>query len=569
MKNYWKKISARYKVYFSIILLCIMAFTFFSFEEKDFKIAKNLDIFVSLFKEVNLNYVDEKDPEDLINASIQGMLESLDPYTNYIPQTDMDEFKFMTTGQYGGIGALIRKAGNYAIITEPYEGSPALKVGLRAGDTLISINGISARNKSISDVSEMLKGTPNTELKIMLKRPFKDTSIFEKSFLRENITIKNVPYFGFVADGIGYIRLTGFTKDASKEVRKAFGELKSQGAKSLILDLRGNPGGLLVEAVDIANIWINKGQEIVSTRGKDKQQNKVYKTEKLPEDTTMNIAVLVNRGSASASEIVSGSLQDLDRAILVGQRTFGKGLVQTTLPLSYNTYLKITTAKYYIPSGRCIQALDYTHRNPDGSVGYIPDSLISEFKTKNGRLVYDGGGIKPDIDLSMPQPANISISLYNNNLIFDFATEFAAHYDSIPTPDKFIITDAIYTEFIKFLKNKDFDYNTSSNDKLDELIESAKSEGYYTIAKNEIDALHEKLGADKNKDLQTFKPEIKNLLMQEIICRYYYQTGRIITELKDDPQLDKAIALLKEPNSISSILHGTFTSGNIKLAVKN
>jgi len=567
MKNCLKIIKRRYKIYLLVALLGIVSFTFFAFEDKDFKIAKNLDIFVSLFKEVNLYYVDEKDPEDLINAGIQGMLESLDPYTNYIPEADMDEFKFMTTGQYGGIGALIRKAGNYAIITEPYEGFPAQKVGLHAGDTLLSINGVSTKNKSISDVSEMLKGTANTDLRLILKRPYTDTATFVKSFLREKITIKNVPYYGFVDKGIGYIRLTNFTKDASKEVRKAFVELKSQGAKALILDIRGNPGGLLNEAVDIANIWIDKGQEIVSTRGKAKQWDMVYKTDKLPEDTTLNIAILVNRGSASASEIVAGSLQDLDRAIIVGQRTFGKGLVQTTRPLSYNTYLKITTAKYYIPSGRCIQALDYTHRNPDGSVGYVPDSLISKFKTKNGRLVYDGGGIKPDISVTIPQPANISLSLYNNNLIFDFATLFAAKHDSISPPDKFQITDDIYSEFITFLKDKKFDYNTSSNDKLDELIESAKAEGYYTIAKNEIEALHEKLGADKDKDLISFNKEIKTLLLEEIICRYYYQTGRILTENRDDLQLEKAISLLKEPHSISSILHGTYTDGNIKLAM--
>ncbi len=567
MMNYWKTIKHRHKVFFAVIILCLFSFTFYAFDDKDFIIDKYLDIFVSLFKEVNLYYVDEENPEDLINASIQGMLESLDPYTNYIPESEMDDFKFMTTGQYGGIGALIRKAGDFSLISEPYKDCPALKAGLRAGDTILSINGISTKRKSISDVSEMLKGTPNTELNLLIKRPFGDTSAFEKTFLREKITIKNVPYYGFVDNNIGYIRLTNFTKDASKEVRKAFTDLKSHGATSLILDIRGNPGGLLNEAVDIVNIWINKGQEIVSTRGKAKQWDMIYKTDRFPEDTIIPIAVLVNRGSASASEIVAGSLQDLDRAIIIGQRTFGKGLVQTTRPLSYNTYLKITTAKYYIPSGRCIQALDYTHRNPDGSVGYIPDSLISEFKTKNGRLVYDGGGINPDITISVPTPANISISLYSNNLIFDYSTWFAAKHDSIPSPEKFVITDEIYSDFINFLKNKKFDYNTSSNDKLNELIESAKSEGYYNIAKNEIEALHEKLGADKNKDLKTFNKEIKDLLMDEIISRYYYQTGRILSELKDDPQLAKALNVLKNPVVVSSILHGSYTEGNIKMAV--
>jgi carboxyl-terminal processing protease len=312
-------------VVISVICILLIAFTFIAATDKDFKIAKNLDIFVTLFREVDLYYVDEKDPEDLINASISGMLESLDPYTTFIPESEMDEFQFMTTGQYGGIGALIRKAGEYSIITEPYEGFPAQKAGLKAGDTILSINGISTKGKLVSDVSELLKGSPDTELRINIKRNAKDSVL--KVFNREKITIKNVPYYGFVDKGIGYIRLSNFTKDASKEARKAFVDLKQKGAKSVILDLRGNPGGLLNESVDIANIWIQKGQEIVLTHGKAKQWDNTYKTSQSAEDTLIPLAVLVNRGSASASEIVAGSLQDLDRAIIVGERTFGKGLV--------------------------------------------------------------------------------------------------------------------------------------------------------------------------------------------------------------------------------------------------
>jgi carboxyl-terminal processing protease len=558
------KRKGRLSVVVSVICILFIAFTFIAATDKDFKIAKNLDIFVTLFREVDLYYVDEKDPEDLINASISGMLESLDPYTTFIPESEMDEFQFMTTGQYGGIGALIRKAGEYSIITEPYEGFPAQKAGLKAGDTLLSINGISTKGKLVSDVSELLKGSPETELRINIKRNAKDSVL--KVFKREKITIKNVPYYGFVDKEIGYIRLSNFTKDASKEARKAFVDLKQKGAKSVILDLRGNPGGLLNESVDIANIWIQKGQEIVLTHGKAKQWDNTYKTSQSAEDTIIPLAVLVNRGSASASEIVAGSLQDLDRAIIVGERTFGKGLVQTTRPLSYNSHLKITTAKYYIPSGRCIQALDYAHRNEDGSVGYVPDSLISEFKTKNGRIVNDGGGIRPDITIESSTPANITISLYSNNLIFDYATHFARSHDSIDSPGNFTITDEIYTDFISFLKDKNFDYNTLSNNKLDDLINTTKREGYYTIAINEIEALRTKLKSDKDNDLKNFNQEISNILSDEIISRYYYQTGRIVNSLKDDQQLNMAIKLLQEQGAISSILHGTYEEGEIKLA---
>lgn len=562
----WNKLKGSQKTIIVAGLIGLFSFGFVAFSDKDFKIAKNLDIFITLFREVDLYYVDEKDPEDLINSSINGMLELLDPYTTYIPESDMDEFKFMTTGQYGGIGALIRKAGDFTIISEPYEGFPAQKAGLIAGDTLLAIDGLSTKGKQIREVSELLKGTPNTELKLTVKRPG-DSVPFIKTFIREKITIKNVPYFGIIDENIGYIRLSNFTKNAFEEVKNAFINLKERGVESLILDLRGNPGGLLDESVEIANIWVDKNQEIVSTRGKAQQWDQIYKTTKLPLDTIIPIAILVNRGSASASEIVAGSLQDLDRAIVVGERTFGKGLVQVTRPLSYNTYLKLTTAKYYIPSGRCIQALDYTHRNEDGSVGYVPDSLISEFTTKNGRTVYDGGGIRPDVQVDFSQPANITFSLYAHNLIFDYATSFFILNDSIPAPDQFEITDKTYADFLAFLKNKVFDYNTNSNEKLDELIATSKREGYYDIAEEEIEALRKKLDADTEQDLITFRDEIESLLRDEIVSRYYYQEGRIISSLKEDPQLDKAIELLKEPGAIISILHGTYEFSDIKLAL--
>ena len=536
------------------ILLLSLTLGFVSVNDKDFKIAKNLDIFYTLFREVNLYYVDDVDPEKLIDAGIDGMLKSLDPYTTFIPESEMDDFRFMTTGEYGGIGALIRKAGKYSMISEPYKNFPAYKAGLQAGDTIVSIDGVSTIDKDISDVSELLKGTPNTPLKVKIKRIGKN-GIIEKSLEREKITISNVPYYGMLDNRIGYIRLSNFTKDAGKEVDDALKVLKEKSVKSIILDLRGNPGGLLIEAVNVANLFVDKGQEIVSTKGRVKQWDSDYKTQDNPFDTKIPVAVLVNRGSASASEIVAGSMQDIDRAVIVGTKTFGKGLVQTTRPLSYNTQLKVTTAKYYIPSGRCIQALDYSHRNEDGSVGYVPDSLISAFKTKHNRTVYDGGGIMPDIVVEAPQPGNITVSLYTKNLIFDFATIYAATHDSIGSMNSYECSDKVYDEFVDFLKNKDFDYTTQSDDELEELIKTAKQEKYYDISKNEFEALKKKLAHDKNKDLKTFKDEIKELISEEIASRYYYQEGRIRAGLKHDNQLEKAMEVLQNADKYYSILN--------------
>ncbi len=421
MRRLKLRISRKIKVFAAITLLLGSSVMFYAFNDKDFQISKNLDIFVSLFRELNLYYVDDINPEKLIETGINSMLASLDPYTTFIPESEMADFRFMTTGKYGGIGALIRKAGDYSMISEPYKGFPAFNAGLQAGDTIISIDSTSIKGKSISDVSELLKGTPNTQLNLVIKRIGVKEPI-SKTLTREEVTINNVPYYGMLDDSIGYVRLTSFTKDAANDVKKALLDLKTKNAKSIILDLRGNPGGLLVEAVGVSNLFVPKGQEIVSTKGRVKQWDQTYVTTNPAVDPDIPLVVLVNHGSASASEIVSGSLQDLDRAVIVGQRTFGKGLVQTTRPLSYNTELKVTTAKYYIPSGRCIQALDYSHRNPDGSVGHIPDSLISAFKTKDGRTVYNGGGIKPDITINGETPGAITINLYAKNMLFDYAT---------------------------------------------------------------------------------------------------------------------------------------------------
>jgi carboxyl-terminal processing protease len=558
----------RSRLVLTVVIIAVLSLGFISLGDKEFDILKNLQIFHSLFQEVDRFYVDETSPQKLIESAIDGMLSSLDPYTTYIPEEDKEDFTFMTTGEYGGIGAFIRKAGNYAMISEPYENFPAQISGLRAGDTIFSIDNISTKGKDISDVSELLKGTPNTSLKLKIKR-IGNKDVIEKTVTRQKITISNVPYFGVVADHIGYIRLSGFTKDAGIETKDALLKLKAMGVSSVILDLRGNPGGLLQEAVFVSNIFIQKDQEIVSTKGKVTQWDNIYKTAEDPVDKDIPLVVLVNRSSASASEIVAGALQDLDRAVIVGQRTFGKGLVQTTRPLSYDSQLKITTAKYYIPSGRCIQAVDYSHRNEDGSVGYIPDSLIKEFATSNGRRVFDGGGITPDVKLEPVQFSNITMSLFTKNLIFDYATVFAAKHGSYNALDELKPTEVGYQDFLKFLEGKSFDYTTQSDDKLTELMKVAKQEKYFNLAQPEFDALKTKLSHDKNKDLQTFSSEINSLLFEEIASRYFFQKGRIKASLEDDQELNKAIEVLNNPQQYTRMLQKSFTEANVKKSMQS
>lgn len=542
-----------------VMLTAVVGTTVISFKNKDFEIVKNLDIFYTLFREVNLFYVDETDPEKLVEKSIEGMLETLDPYTTFIPESEMDDFKFMTTGKYGGIGALIRRNDHYTVITDPYEGFPAQKAGLKAGDVIIEIDGVSILDKSAQDVSELLKGTPNTEVNLLIERPGEEEEI-TKTIVRERISISGVPYYGTLNDETGYIRISNFTQNVHEDVKEAVKQLKNEGVKGLVIDLRNNPGGLLIEAVEIANLFVPKGQEIVSTKGKVKQWDNVYKTQNEPLDTIIPLTVLVSRGSASASEIVAGALQDLDRAVIIGQKTFGKGLVQTTRPLSYNAQLKVTTAKYYIPSGRCIQALDYKHRNEDGSVGYVPDSLKSEFQTKAGRKVYDGGGIVPDIEMEQEQLSNIAISLYTKSLIFDYATEYAIEHETIPAISEFKITKDIYDDFKEFLSDKDYDYETKSDENLKELIESAKREKYYEKAKEEFEKLELKLAHDKEKDLETFKDDISKYIREEIVGRYHYQKGEIRASIDNDETVFKAVEILKENESYKSILDGSYNN---------
>ncbi len=555
------KLSGTKKAGIVIVGIFVFAIGFYSFkqDDKNFQIAKNLDIYYTLFRELNLFYVDDVNPNKLVKTSIDKMLESLDPYTNFIPEDDVEDFRFMTTGEYAGIGALISKQNGKILIDEPYEGFPAQKTGLRAGDILLEVAGKSTENLSTEDVSNLLKGPANKPVLVKYQR-YGQKKPVEVEIIREKIQIDPVPYYGMIDKETGYIRLSNFTVDCTERVKMAFIELKEkQGAKSLVLDLRSNPGGLLVEAVRIANLFIPKGQEIVSTRGKVKQWDKVYTATENPIDTVMPIAVLVNRGSASASEIVAGAIQDLDRGMIIGTRTFGKGLVQMTRDLSYNAKLKITTAKYYIPSGRCIQALDYTHRNEDGSVGVVPDSLISKFKTKKGRIVFDGGGVVPDITVDDQNLSNLSINLLTRSVIFDYATYFNSKTEKIASPEEFSISPEVYSDFSEFVKKQDFKYESKTEEELDNLLEVAKKEKYYDISKDEFDKLRTKLGHNIDQDLDHFKTEISELLTDEIVSRYYYQKGAIKASLREDLDVKKALEILHKPDGYASI----FDSGRV------
>lgn len=555
-----KKASRKLKITIAMVVIAVSGFSFYSFTDDYFEISRNLDIFSTLFRELNIYYVDGVKPGDLMKKGIDSMLESLDPYTNYIPESDIEDYRFMTTGQYGGIGALIGQRGEDVIITDPYENFPAQKADVRAGDVILEIDGKSIKGKKYDDISKILKGQPKTIVKLTLKREG-DAQPIVKEIERDDIKIKSVPYYGVIQDGIGYIRLTGFTENAGNEVKKALTDLKTKSnIKALVLDLRGNPGGLLNEAVNIVNLFVNKGTDVVSTKGKVKEWDKQYKALNNAVDTEIPVAVLVNSGSASASEIVSGAIQDLDRGIIIGQRSFGKGLVQTTRPLSYNSQLKVTTAKYYIPSGRCIQALDYTHRNEDGSVGKIPDSLMSEFKTKSGRTVYDGGGVYPDFVTEPRMLSNISQSLVSKYYIFDYATKFRMAHPSISSAKTFHLTETDYNDFVSFLSGKEYDYTTKSEKEMEELKSTAEKEKYFESVKAEYEALKKKIMHDKNADLKKFKEEITEMLENEIVSRYYFQNGQVEASFDHDDEIRKAVEALNDKAVFTSILNNSMAS---------
>ena len=554
-----KKFLKTQKLKIVIILTAFASITSYSFVDNYFEVSKNLDIFSSLYREVNMYYVDSVDPGKIMKKGIDEMLSSLDPYTNYIPESNIEDYRFMTTGQYGGIGAVIRPKGDYVIVSDPYEGFPADKAGLRAGDVILEIDGKTTKNKKTDEISRALKGSPKTEVKLLVKREGEEQP-FEKILMREEIKVKPVPYYGMLDNQIGYIKLNSFTENCAKDVAAALKELKlKNNLAGLVLDLRGNPGGLLHEAVNTSNIFVPRGQEIVSTKGRFKDSDRPYKAINESVDTEIPLAVLVNSGSASASEIVSGALQDLDRAIVIGQRTFGKGLVQTTRPLSYNSQLKITTSKYYIPSGRCIQALDYTNRNEDGSVGKIPDSLVSEFKTKAGRKVYDGGGIKPDYTTTLKKMNPICNSLVSKSIIFDYASRYRTKHASIPSGD-FVLSDADWNDFLNYISDKEYDYITKSEKSLEDFKKNAEEELYLATLKTDIETLQSKLKHNKQEDIEKNKTDIVTLLETEIASRYGYQQGRIKESLTHDMEVKKAIEMLNDKITYTGILSGAINA---------
>lgn len=550
------KFGKKYKKIVLGLSVAIITVGLVSFKSADFKLSKSLDIFFSFFREVSIFYVDKPDPEKLITIGIDAMLESLDPYNEYISEENMETLTFQTTGEYGGMGALIRYGVDYPVIAEVYEGSPAHLAGLMNGDKMLEINGKSVNGTPIDKVSVLLKGVPNTDLNVVVRRIENPDSLSFR-FKRKKIHIPSVPYFGMIAKDVGYIKLTSFTTNCSKEVESALKELKSKHkANHIVLDLRGNPGGLLNEAIKIVNLFISKDELVVFTKGQIQEFDQEYKTTSRPVDIETSLLVLVDRASASASEIVAGALQDLDRAVIVGERTFGKGLVQATRPLPYNSQLKITTAKYYIPSGRCIQAVDFSQRNEDGSLNYIPDSLISEFRTRNGRIVRDGGGITPDIEFSTKIYSRLAAVMYTQNLFFDFATKFRISSPAIDSPAHFALNDQQYDQFISFLKSSDFKFQSQTEYALNELIQLSKQEKYYDFFKGLTDSIQSVLSDRVTMEFDRYKPEIKKLLEEEIVGRYYFQKGKAEYNTSNDGAILLCIERCSKESELDAILSG-------------
>ena len=526
-------------------------------KQNNFEIAKSLDIYNSLLRELNLNYVDEINPGELNEKAIKAMLDGLDPYTVFIPESDIENAKFMTTGEYGGIGAVIQYDGEFTRISDPYEGWPAQKAGIIAGDAILEVNGVDCKKKNTQEVSNLLKGQPGTEVTLKLKRYGQEQPL-EIKFKREKVKIDNIPYYKVFDNGIAYLSLSGFTRDAAKELKEKFVEMKKGGElKGFVIDLRGNGGGLMNEAVDIVNLFIPKGKPVVSMKGKAATANSMHPTTNEPVDLEIPLAILVDGSSASASEIVAGAIQDYDRGVIIGQRTFGKGLVQNILPLSYNTQMKVTVAHYYIPSGRCIQEIDYSHKKDTAQMK--KDTIGKAFKTMGGRTVYEGHGITPDVKVSRDPYATVTAYLFGKNYIFDYANKFYSEHKSIASAERFQIDEATYQDFMKFVKDKKFSYTTESEKAIEKLKKTAKDEGYLDKIKPQIEALEKNLAAEKDNDLLSNRKDIEELLRSEIVGRYYYQKGRIIASLNDDPDLKRAFEILLNTNGkdeYHSILSG-------------
>lgn len=538
----------KYKYIATITLLLLTISLFPQKKQNNFEIGKSIDIYNSLMRELNLNYVDEINPAELNETAIKAMLKGLDPYTVFIPESEIEDVKLITTGEYGGIGAVIQYDTNYVRISDPYYGFPAQKAGLIAGDLIMQVNGVDTYKKNTAEVSDLLKGQPGTDLTLKIKRYGQDKPI-EIKLKREKVKIENIPYSTVLDNGIGYVSLNGFTKNAASELKEKIVEMKKDpNLKGVVIDLRGNGGGLLAEAVDIVNLFLPKNKPIVSTKGKTQANMKSYKTNNNPLDENIRLAILVDGNSASASEIVAGSIQDYDRGIIVGQRTFGKGLVQNILPLTFNTQMKVTVAKYYIPSGRCIQEIDYSHKKDTANATAKADTLGKPFSTANGRTVYEGHGIMPDVKMDMKPYSLVTSYLYGKNMIFDYACKFYNENKTIAEADKFEITDAIFNDFMKFVKDRNFTYVTESEMTLKSLEKAAKEEGYYDKISSQIENLKKQLEEDKANDIIRNRKDIEELLKSEIVGRYYYQTGRIVASLKTDEDLSRACEILLNSN---------------------
>lgn len=523
-----------------------------------FEISKNLDIYATLFKELNSNYVEEINPGELNTAALNAMLETLDPYTIYIPESKVEDVRFMTTGEYGGIGVAVFKRDGKVFISSIFSKSPALQAGLLAGDEILSVDGHELSKISNPEISKLLKGQAGTIIKIKANR--KGSEPFDVDVLREKINVEAVPYYGMLDSTIAYLNLSSFTKMSADKVKAAFLELKKENSKALIFDLRDNGGGLMGEAVNIMNIFIDKGVEIVKTKSRLRDKNYVYNTRFAPVDTQIPIVFLVNRNTASASEIVSGAAQDLDRAVVMGERTFGKGLVQSVVPLSFNAQMKVTIAKYYIPSGRCVQAVDYNHKDEEGNPIAVNDSLLEAFKTKNGRVVYDGRGIKPDIELSPLELSDISKVLMDKYLVFDFATQFRHLHDSILPPNSFVITDEIWNDFMDFIRDKDISYESELERSFKDFKKKVDADSLHTELLNVCNKIEKEIAARKEHDLENHKEEIKRILRTDIVSRYYFSKGVIITNLYQDKAIAKAMELLKDKEAYQQILQTSTTN---------
>ena len=528
-------------------------------KNNNFEISKSLDIYNNVLRQLNMFYVDEINPAELNESAINAMLDGLDPYTVFIPESQIEDVKLMTTGEYGGIGALIQYSDGKSMISEPYEGFPAAKAGLIPGDVFLEINGVNVDGKMTNEVSELLKGTPGTIVKLKMQRPG-EKEPFVKELKREKIKIDNIPYSTVFDNGVGYAILTQFTKDCAKELKDVIVEMKkNHELKGFILDLRGNGGGLLNEAVDIVNMFVPKNTLVVYQKGKVAEHNYNHYTQHEPLDLDIPLVILVNEGSASASEIVSGSIQDFDRGVIVGQRTFGKGLVQNILPMSYNTQIKVTVAHYYLPSNRCIQEIDYSKKNKRNVADTLAkaDTLGKAFHTANGRVVYEGHGIQPDVKIEPTVASTIATYLYAKNLFFRYANKFYREHKSIKPANEFKITDAIYNDFMQFVKDEGFTFTSESEKEIKELEKIAKIEGYLDDIQPILNQAVAKIEEEKANDLVNNRKEIEELLKIEIASRYYYQKGKIIATLSDDPELAKAFEVILNQEEYKNILKGT------------